>query len=169
MRIYDVSLPLSAALAGWPGDEPYRFGWSCTKGDGATVNVGKLSCSIHTGTHVDAPYHFDDSVRDGGIAAAGGESGPGPRTRRERPRSDSHRRCGACRSHRDAAPFVANERLEGSTSFLEAFPILDDDMPAWLFDRGVVLLGLDVPSVDTPDSKTLPLHHAAGRAWHRHS
>jgi kynurenine formamidase len=31
-----------------------------------------------------------------------------------------------------------------------------------LVDRGVVLVGLDVPSVDQLDSKTLPLHQALG-------
>jgi arylformamidase len=31
-----------------------------------------------------------------------------------------------------------------------------------LRDRGVILLGLDVPSVDRIDSKDLPIHHALG-------
>ena len=32
-------------------------------------------------------------------------------------------------------------------------------MPAWLAERGVTLVGLDVPSVDELTSKGLPRHH----------
>ena len=35
-------------------------------------------------------------------------------------------------------------------------------MPAYLHKQGVILLGLDVPSVDPIDSKDLPIHHALG-------
>ena len=33
-------------------------------------------------------------------------------------------------------------------------------VPTLLAQRGVKLIGVDVPSVDKPDSKTLPVHHA---------
>ena len=39
---------------------------------------------------------------------------------------------------------------------------MDDDVPEWLNRQGVILVGLDVPSVDELDSKTLPIHHALG-------
>ena len=48
------------------------------------------------------------------------------------------------------------------TRFPLEFPLLDEAMPAWLKARNVVLIGLDVPSVDSPDSKDLPIHHALG-------
>ena len=34
------------------------------------------------------------------------------------------------------------------------------DVPAWLQKNGVKLLGLDLPSVDEIDSKSLQNHHA---------
>ena len=40
---------------------PYRLEWTCTKAGGAAVNLGQVSLSLHTGTHTDAPYHFDDA------------------------------------------------------------------------------------------------------------
>ncbi len=39
---------------------------------------------------------------------------------------------------------------------------MDEDVPDWLSENGVVLVGVDVPSVDHLDSKTLPIHHALG-------
>ena len=38
------------------------------------------------------------------------------------------------------------------------------DVPAWLQKNGVKLLGLDLPSMDEIDSKSLQNHHALARA-----
>ena len=38
------------------------------------------------------------------------------------------------------------------------------DVPAWLQKNGVRLLGLDLPSVDEIDSKSLQNHHALAQA-----
>jgi arylformamidase len=40
---------------------------------------------------------------------------------------------------------------------------MDLDVPDWLGSQGIVLLGLDLPSVDALDSKDLPNHHALAR------
>jgi len=44
----------------WPGDPPFLFTPSCRIADGAGSNVSAVSFSTHTGTHVDAPWHFED-------------------------------------------------------------------------------------------------------------
>ena len=36
------------------------------------------------------------------------------------------------------------------------------DVPALLREKGVILVGMDVPSVDALDSRELPNHHALG-------
>lgn len=58
MRIYDVSVPISAATPTYPGDPGIEFEqWNAlSKGDAA--NVTMLHFGAHTGTHVDAPAHF---------------------------------------------------------------------------------------------------------------
>jgi arylformamidase len=40
---------------------------------------------------------------------------------------------------------------------------MERTLPGWLASRGVVLIGVDVPSVDDLDSKTLDNHHALDR------
>ena len=32
-----------------------------TKAETGSVNIGKLTTSTHMGTHIDAPFHFDDN------------------------------------------------------------------------------------------------------------
>jgi arylformamidase len=160
VTIYDISRPLAGGLANWPGDAPFRFAWTCRKADGASVNVGQVALSVHSGTHVDAPLHFDD-------AGAAADALPLAAF------------VGRARVIDVAGqPVIGREALEGfdlaaaprvllrtgawpdSRRFPDAVPVLGEGVPAWLGERGVVLLGVDVPSVDALDSKTLPTHHA---------
>ena len=57
MRILDVTLPLSEDLPTWPGEPGVELTLiKSMERDG--VNVSVLRCGLHTGTHVDAPWHF---------------------------------------------------------------------------------------------------------------
>ena len=58
LRIYDVSVPISDLLPVWPGDPRIEIEPFSRISDGQSANVTRLSMSSHTGTHVDAPYHF---------------------------------------------------------------------------------------------------------------
>ncbi|MGA2491179.1 MAG: cyclase family protein, partial [Anaerolineales bacterium] len=58
MKIYDVSLPISPDMPVWPGDPKVVLKQVSSMDAGAHDNVSRLACSVHTGTHVDAPHHF---------------------------------------------------------------------------------------------------------------
>lgn len=58
MRIYDVSLTITPSMPTWPGDSPLEFQRSSKIEAGDSANVTRIGMSVHTGTHVDAPYHF---------------------------------------------------------------------------------------------------------------
>jgi arylformamidase len=58
MKIYDISLPISPAMPVWPGDPPVVLEQVSSMDAGAHDNISRLGCSVHTGTHVDAPHHF---------------------------------------------------------------------------------------------------------------
>jgi arylformamidase len=47
--------------------------------------------------------------------------------------------------------------------FPQRIPVMARDLPDWMGQRGVMLVGVDLPSVDALDSKTLDNHHALGR------
>jgi arylformamidase len=58
MRIYDVSVPISAATPVYPGDPGVEIKqWAALAG-GDAANVTLLNFGAHTATHVDAPSHF---------------------------------------------------------------------------------------------------------------
>ena len=58
MRIYDISVTLSAELPVWPGDPPISLERVSKIEEGAEANVTRIDMSAHVGTHVDAPFHF---------------------------------------------------------------------------------------------------------------
>jgi arylformamidase len=58
MKTYDISLPISPSLLVWPNDPHVTLEQVSSMDAGAHDNVSRLGCSVHTGTHVDAPHHF---------------------------------------------------------------------------------------------------------------
>lgn len=58
MHIYDISLMISPNMPTWPGDPNLILERVKKIEDGSHSNVSRLELSVHTGTHVDAPYHF---------------------------------------------------------------------------------------------------------------
>lgn len=54
----DVSVELSTELPTWPGDPALTISKFHSIDHGGAANVSELSLSVHTGTHMDAPFHF---------------------------------------------------------------------------------------------------------------
>jgi len=65
-RLIDISQPLGARTAVWPGDRPVTISWTMRRSDGDAVNVAAIAGTVHAGTHIDAPLHFHD---DGAVPA----------------------------------------------------------------------------------------------------
>jgi arylformamidase len=57
-QIIDISVTISNQLAVWPGDPVVKLERISRIEDGEVANVSQISMSVHTGTHIDAPYHF---------------------------------------------------------------------------------------------------------------
>ena len=45
-------------MAHWPGDPPVIIKSTHSIANGDDANVSKIDMGSHTGTHMDAPYHF---------------------------------------------------------------------------------------------------------------
>lgn len=59
MELIDLTLTISKNLPSFPGSpKPHFIPWSKIKTDG--YNLELLFLSSHTGTHIDAPFHFDE-------------------------------------------------------------------------------------------------------------
>lgn len=155
----DISRALAAGHPNWPGDDPFTLDPRLQIARGDSVNTALLSTSTHTGTHVDAPYHYD---------ANGARLGEVP----------LEVYVGRCRVlHVAGHALVPASVLDGVgdlpervllytgqparwTTFPEDFAALSPDLVRALAARGVRLVGTDAPSVDPLTSKTLDAHRA---------
>jgi arylformamidase len=166
--LIDVTRALSTGHPTWPGDPPLRLEPSARIADGAAVNVNAIHTSLHIGTHVDAPWHYDDAgSRLGGVDLQ--------RLLGEALLLDVSDGDGAVTGTQlDAALADVDERGQlpprvllhtgeaddWGTTFPVGFRSLDPSAIAALAERGVRLVGTDAPSVDALDSKDLPAHRA---------
>ncbi len=58
MEIIDISLTIRSGMVVWPGDPQVNLERVSKIEEGAHANVSRLQMSVHTGTHLDAPFHF---------------------------------------------------------------------------------------------------------------
>src|SRR5690349_18730197 len=54
----DISVPVRNGMVHWPGDPPFQIERFTDQKKGDRCTVSKMSLSVHTGTHMDAPLHF---------------------------------------------------------------------------------------------------------------
>ena len=141
--------------------------------EGAAVNVGAIKMSVHDGTHADAPFHFE---KDGSTIdqlpveifigrALVIDLSPIFSVEAET-REISIADLEPCAGDLAESPrlLLKTGRWRDSTVFPTCIPVLAQEVAAWLEARGVVLLGVDLPSVDGIDSKDLSNHHALAAA-----
>jgi arylformamidase len=152
MSLIDISLGISPEMPVWPGDPSVRLERVRKISEGANANVSHLACSVHTGTHVDAPLHFIDGASgveqlpvDALIGRAHVVSFPDSEVINEETLD------GADLPDRlDRMLFkTRNSNLwaEGAGTFQEDFVAIDPSGASWLADRGVRLVGVDYLSV----------------------
>lgn len=63
MKIYDVTVPISAGVPIYKGDPGVEISSFKSIAEGSSANVSALSIGVHTATHVDAPNHFIDGAK----------------------------------------------------------------------------------------------------------
>lgn len=161
----DISPRVSEQLAVWPGDVGYSRRVTYDTGSAPRLLISQIQTTVHLGAHTDAVNHFGHS--GGGIDQAA-----------------LHKYLGPCqiievRLPRGAAIFPADlagvviraNRVVFKTGsypdpehFNQDFNVLSPELVEYLASQGVILVGLDTPSVDAFHSKELPSHHATARA-----
>jgi arylformamidase len=149
----------------WPGDPPVSVERVATaEADGAAVS--RLTLSSHAGTHVDAPAHVvpggltvdeipAETLR--GVAWVVQVAGQGHVSVADLQSlalpADCTRLLIATRN--SAAPGLSAD----VTTFDEWFAALTAEAARWLVERGLMLVGVDGPSVDPYEEGAGPAHH----------
>ena len=163
MRIYDITLTISPQMPVWPGDPGVALHRVSQIEKGDDFNVTRLEMGVHTGTHIDAPYHVLKgdtlTVEELPLKTLTGrayvlnlpdvdlitaeilkDAEVPPRTRRLLFRTRN-----------------SDEWNARVTEFRSDFVAVSADGAQYLVDRGVKLVGVDYLSV-APYDNVLPTH-----------
>ncbi len=165
-RIWDISEPVDESTATFPGDTPFSREWVLRMEGGGSCNVSTIRMSVHVGTHTDAPLHFDPAGAD--IASV-----------------DLHRYMGRCRvvdvAGEGSPPLIPasaltpallggverilfrTRRTHDARTFDPAFTAVGPDAAARLVAAGILLVGIDTPSIDHATCKDLAGHNVLHR------
>jgi len=173
MKIWDISRTLSNDFAEWPGDKPFHYRLTREITKGQPVNLGAITMSVHNGTHADARLHFDpkgESIEKAPLDIYVGRATVVDLTQTFLQSKEKHLittedlQTYAEEIAATSRLLVKTGRWSDSTIFPNRIPVIAANVPAWLQKNGVKLLGLDLPSMDEIDSKSLQNHHALAHA-----
>ncbi|MBP7337238.1 arylformamidase [Niveispirillum sp.] len=160
-RVYDITQPLRTGIPVWPGDTDYVEDRVWAIGPDCPVNVSRLTLSTHTGTHADAPLHYDEAGVP--IGAVDLDIYLGPALVLHMPPGLDR----VAVAHLAGRVSADTRRLLLRTyasfphdAWDSAFTAMDADAIDWLAGQGVRLIGVDAPSLDPQTSKTMDAHMA---------
>ena len=167
-RLLDISPLVSSRLAVWPGDVPYRREATRTLEGAQVVEESSVAATLHLGAHADAPSHvvagalsidrIPPETYVGPCQVVAARVSPGGRVLPD-----------------DLLAPVASPRVLVRTGtypdperFTPDFAGLSVELAEHLAARGVVLVGIDTPSVDPFSDGSLAAHRALaglGLVW----
>jgi arylformamidase len=144
MKIIDITRPLSEDILIYPGDKRPVF----QQVDRGHYIIGDLHMSTHTGTHIDAPFHY---------LKAGGTIDSIPLSHVMGPCRVIDMTCAGTNitSNHLKGRLDGIHRLLLKTSFSakdcfdENFPSLTSDAARFITGRGMKCIGIDSPSIES--------------------
>jgi arylformamidase len=158
--LYDISPRISARIAPFPGDVPFSRSVSRSFRQGHSYELSSCSTSVHVGAHVDAPIHYHPDGQSieqrslhyylGPCQVLALELAPGEGI------GPTHLASLTIKSPRvlfKTGSFPDPERWTDDFSYLQPEAI------DYLAAQGVILVGIDTPSIDKSTSSTLSSHH----------
>ena len=162
MQIIDISVPIYTGMVFYPGDpgaaiEPVK---SIAQGDSA--NLSQLSLGSHTGTHLDAPRHFENNRETVdkisldvlvGPAKVVDLTGAGEFIFR-----DDLEQAASAGAERLLLK-TANSKLWANPEFTRDYVSLANDAADYLVAEGVRLVGIDYLSIERFKSENHYVHH----------
>lgn len=167
LRTYDVTVPISETTPVRPGQPRVQIERLSRIEKGDHANVSRLHLSSHTGTHVDAPYHFVQRGLTVDMLSLEVLIGPAfvaevfelegntiqayDLARLHFPRSTTRLLIKTTNSH-----FWEDKLTEFERDYVHLAP----QTAGWLIKRGIQLVGVDYLSVEDWRVKDFRVHHA---------
>jgi arylformamidase len=161
-KIIDVTVPLSGAVPVFPGDPRFHMEFTHRMDAGEPYNVARITLGAHSGTHVDAPYHFvagGATVDQLPLEILMGKARVvelGVRERIERADLEAL-------DLKEDIRVLIKTRMSGqlrTPAYQEDFVYLTPDAATYLAQAGIKLVGIDYLSIERFGSKDFAAHRA---------
>ncbi|HNB70788.1 MAG TPA: cyclase family protein [Acidobacteriota bacterium] len=159
MKIYDISIPITPHMPVYPGDPPVVFEARQRMANGDPANVSYCGMGTHTGTHIDAPFHFVDSGRKVGEIPLNLLIGRTRIVEITAPRIDEE-----VLSEVDLDDHVRvifktrNSYLWSRNTFVQEYVHVTPGAARKLVENGIKLVGIDYLSIEKFGSTSFPTH-----------
>ncbi len=163
----DLTLTISKSIPSFPGSpKPQFLSWSDLRDDG--YNLELLFLSSHTGTHIDAPFHFVKNGIKVDQIPLDRLAGTGLLIKIPKPRNSAisasdirsfEKRSGKIPDRSSVFFYTGwQKNLKRENYFLEN-PGLNESAAKYLASKKTSLVGIDSPSIDLGKDKSFSVHH----------
>ena len=167
MKLLDLTLIISENIPTFPGSpQPSFIQDKNVKNDG--YNSELLFLSSHTGTHLDAPYHFQEKgekiheislkrLVSSAILVKSRKKGDQPITKTDIQKFE--KKHGKIPSGSTVIFWTGWQKMIKNTSYFIRNPGLSTAAAKYLVSKKINLVGTDSPSIDLGKDKRFPVHH----------
>lgn len=166
MKPIDLTLTISASIPTFPDSpKPQFILWSTLKEDG--YNLELLFLSSHTGTHLDAPYHFAKNGIKIHEIPLGRLLGNGILIKIKKGKNQSitkndlisfERKNGKISKHSSIFFYTEWQKNLSSNYYFINNPGLSESAATYLASKKINLVGIDSPSIDLGQDKNFSVH-----------
>ncbi len=169
-EILDISQTVDERTACFPGDVPFSKVLTVTYAESKVINLSAITMSPHVGTHADAPSHIcgnmDDAKEMAGAMPLAPYVGPAL-VLNLAPMENGPVTADAICSELQAAGItkihprvlLRTQGLSNENFFKADYAYIGIDAVEYLSGQKVELVGIDTPSVDQINCKSLETHH----------
>jgi kynurenine formamidase len=167
MKILDLTLTISDKIPTFPGSpKPNFILWENLKDDG--YNLELLFLSSHTGTHLDAPYHFLEKgskiheinpkrlIREAVLVTSPKKSNQSITKNDIQKFEKKH---GKIPNNSTVVFCTGWQKMLHDDSYFIENPGLSEAAAKYLVTKKTNLVGIDSPSIDFKGSKRFSVHH----------
>ena len=167
LKFIDLTLPVSEKIPTFPGSpQPIFIQWENIKDDG--YNLELLFLSSHTGTHLDAPYHFLEKGKKiheislkrliiNAILVKIRKRGDQPITKTDIQKFE--KKHGKIPNESTVIFWTNWQKMIKNDSYFVKNPGLSVTAAKYLISKKTNLVGIDSPSIDLGKEKRFLVHH----------
>ena len=167
MKPIDLSLTISESIPSFPGSPTPQFiNWSDLEHDG--YNLELLFLSSHTGTHLDAPYHFAKNGLKINQIPLDRLIGKAVLIKLKKPKNSPitksdvilfEKKNGKIPNHTSIFFYTSWQKNLKKGNYFTENPGLDLTAAKYLASKKINLVGIDSPSIDLGKDESFCVHH----------